>query len=340
MKINSYIQKLDYPEYTKLSFERGKVNLARHSGLVKKYDYILAQDKVLIERIAKRENLQKENVLITAGADSALHHIAEVFLTIGKVAVIPVPEFGRFEFHTKVMGAEAFFVRHTKFPYSFDLKKITRAVKQKQANVLFLANPNNPTGELFSKERLVSFIKANTQVLIVVDEVLVEERGDSVAGLVNKFSNLVVVKSFSKLFGLPGLRVGYILANSSLVKLISRTVSPYEVSSVSILLVKRILKAEKSLLVEKKKELQNARTYLKKRLKLPLTKTQAAVGLISSSSQSISLFDYLLERGILTVVGRSFRGLEKTNSVRVVIESREDMKKLVAVLSTLKVGDR
>ncbi len=331
MNINKHVQMLEYPEYAD-SFKTKKVrlNLAQHKGRDEECNYTLSQDKSLLRSIARIENLKKENILITAGADAALHHIAEVFLDDGKIAVIPTPSFGRFEFHVKVVGGKIVFVGHQTFPYSFDLDKITKVAKANQAEIILLANPNNPTGELIDKKRLERFIIENKQRLIAIDEVLVEDRKDSLGEFVNSYKNLVVVKSFSKLFGVPGLRVGYILANPQLVRLLSKTVSPYEISSLSLLTVKRIL-SDRKYIGKVKRELKKARNLLKEHLSFPLTNTSASLGLISGSGKT-SLFDYLSKHGILTVEGRSFRGLENSNSIRIVINNVSDIKKLIRII--------
>ena len=121
MHINKHIQKLDNPEYANMPIPNVKINLAQHAGKDKLDDYILSQDKDLITNISKMEGVKGENVLITAGADAGLHHVAETFLDRGKIAVIPTPSFGRFEFHVKSTGAESIFVHHARFPFSFDL---------------------------------------------------------------------------------------------------------------------------------------------------------------------------------------------------------------------------
>lgn len=334
MKINRHIQKLEYPEYTNRSFGGVKVNLAQHKGRNDEYSYMVSQDKALIQGIARLEHLREANVLITAGADAALHHIAETFLDSGKIAVIPVPSFGRFEFHTKVVGAKMVFVKHSRFPYSFDLKQIEKVATETKATVIFLANPNNPTGELINKTRIKRFIEGNDRSLVVVDEVLIEKKRDSVAHFVSVYKNLIVVQSLSKLLGIPGLRIGYILANQELLRLIGRVVSPFEVGSLSLYTAKSLLR-EREYLSEREKELKEARNLLKARIELPLTNTDASVGLLEGL-QGISLFEYLRKRGILTVDGKNFRGLEKTNTVRVVITSKKDIEELVRAVKKYK----
>lgn len=334
MKINKHIQNIDYPEYTNRSLKNVKVNLAQHKGRIEEYNYMISQEKELIRRIAMLEHLKEENVLLTAGADAALHHIAEAFLDSGKIAVIPVPSFGRFEFHAKVVDAKVVFVQHSKFPYSFDLKQIEKITRKTKATVIFLANPNNPTGELIDKKRLERFVKDNKDCLVVIDEVLVDDVENSMSEFVTVYSNFVIVKSFSKLLGIPGLRVGYIIAHPSLPKIIGKTVSPYEVSSVSLQIAKRLL-ADKTYIFKRKKEFREARDLLKRKIALPLSNTEASVGLIDGGER-VSLFDYLQKHDILTVDGKNFRGLEKTNTVRITINSKEDIERLIAVVNKYK----
>lgn len=329
MKINKHIKELEYPEYATSSHKPSRINLAQQKGRDDTYGYALAQDRGLLRKIVKLESVLKENILITAGADGALHHVAETFLDMGKTSVIPLPTFGRFEFHTKVVGAKVVFVKHTNFPYSFDLKKITKVAKENEADIIFIANPNNPTGELIDKKLFERFIKEN-KCLVVVDEVLLEQIENSVAPLVNQCKNLVVIKSFSKLFALPGLRIGYIIANKKLLNEIAKTVSPYEVSGLSLEAVKR-MQVSRKYIKKMGNELQKARELLKKQLALSISNTDASVVLILGKN-NVSFFDYLLKHDILTVEGKNFRGLEETNSVRIVITNRKEMEKLIDVV--------
>lgn len=337
MKINKHIQKLEYPEHVGRPSISINLDLSQHTGRAEETNYLLSQDKEVLVIIARREKLEKECILLTAGADAALHHIAETFLDKGKIAIIPVPSFGRFEFHTKVVGAKPFFVKHTQFPHSFDLERITKIAQDKKAEFIFLANPNNPTGELISKKRLKKFIQDNADSLIVIDEVLVEEEKDSLSELVNTYNNLVVIKSFSKIFGVPGLRIGYILANPQLRNIIGKTVSPYEISSFSLHFLKTLLSKNKDL-NKRKRELRQTRDLLREELPFSLSNTGASVGLIKAEKNN-SLFEYLLKHGILTVDGKNFRGLEKTNMVRIIINSKKHIEKLIDIIKRYKSDD-
>lgn len=329
MKINKHIKILDYPEYASISYTVSRINLSQQKGKEDEYKYALTQDKELIGKIAKFEQVKEENILITAGADVAMHHVAETFLDEGKIGIIPLPTFGRFEFHTKVVGAKVIFVKHTKFPYSFDLAKITRVAKDKKADMIFLANPNNPTGSLIDIKELSKFIEENN-CLVVIDEALIEDTEDSVGKFINQYKNLVVIKSFSKLFAVPGLRIGYILANRGLIKTIGKTVSPYEVSSLSLQAIKRT-PIDRKYSQEAIKEVKEARGFLIKHMPLPMSNTHGSVALILGKN-NVSLFDYLLKYGILTVDGKNFRGLEKANSVRIVISNRKEIKKFISIV--------
>ena len=334
MHVNKHIKQLDYPEYANHSFVRVEINLAQHRGRGSVYNYMLSQDKELIQAIAKLEHLKKENVLLTAGGDSGLHHISETFLDFGKTAIIPTPSFGRFEFHAKVVGARVVFVKHSKFPYSFDLKRIGKTARETKASVIFLANPNNPTGELIHKTRIEKFIRENDHCLIAIDEILIENKRDSVAELVNKYKHLVVVQSFSKLLGIPGLRIGYLLACPELIKVLGKVVSPYEVSSLSLVAVKNLI-LDSRYINTRIEEIKEARNLLKAKLKLPLTNTDASVGLINGGSGS-SLYSYMLKHGILTVSIKNFSGIDEINVVRVIIDDKKKIRKLIKVIGSYK----
>lgn len=331
MNSNTHIQKLRYPEYAHATGVASVVNMAQHLGSEEQLAYTFAQDKKLLQILARQNKVGKDCLLLTAGADAALHHISETFLYKGKMSIIPLPAFGRFEFHTKVTGAQAFFVAHSRFPYSFDLSNITQVAKAKNASVIFIANPNNPTGEMIRKEILLRFVNDNAQSLVVVDEVLIENDTDSIVSYSKNCKNLVVVKSLSKLYKIPGLRIGYMVAHPACIALIGKTVSPFAISSLSIHSARKILMDKKSLQAVKK-SMVRARELLKRSVQLPITDTHASVCLVDAGTRKVSLYDYLKKHGILTVDARSFRGLGGVNAVRVVLTDVTNVKKLIKAL--------
>jgi len=346
--INKHIEQLNYIEYGgKNKFDKNYIDLQNDNSNYKNINnifrganvrnlflYEYSQNKDLIEFIAKNENIPLENILLTAGADSALHHTAETFLGINKKSLIPIPSFPRYEFHTKVVGAKPIFLNLFGKNELDKLEFIKAKLNQKKVDLLFIASPNNPTGESFHYKDLNNFLSKINKTIIVIDQALAGYFNDSLSPLVLKFSHVVIIKSFSKLYNLPGLRIGYIIASESLIKFIKKTISPYELSTPSIEIVKSYL-GNPFNITFRKKEVHKSIEYIKKNLELNFSLTKGPFMLIDGSKKIPFLYEKLLENKILTVNGKNFRGLEKKNTIRVILTNHQSVKELIKVINFL-----
>lgn len=349
--VNLFIKDLKYSEYAQRdSPVVGKLDL-QHTGNVKTPErltaflrkvniaeitnYRYAQDRDLLDKISSKEGLPKDNILITAGADSALHHIAEAFLTVGKKALIPIPSFPRYEFHTKVVGAKPVFVNVYGLNQDYKLQTLEAKMANDSYQVIFLDSPNNPTGEIFEEDKLRGFLKTVKESIVVLDQALSGYFEDSVSKLVLEFSNLIVVKSFSKFFGLPGLRIGYLIASKELMPYLLKTVSPYAVSSISILAAKIVLK-DKHFIEHSIKQVHKSLHCIKKNLKIRFSNSQGPIILLNGEKKTPNLGNQLAEQGILVLDGKNFRGLEATNTVRAPLTDYQATLKLVNAISSLR----
>ncbi len=346
--INKHIKQLDYIEYAgKNKFGKNYIdlqngnsndlhinNIFRSVDLRNLFLYEYSQNKDLIKFIAKNENILPENILLTAGADSALHHTAETFLGINKKSFIPIPSFPRYEFHTKVVGAKPVFLNLFGKNEIERLEFIKTQLNQKKINLLFIASPNNPTGESFHYKNMNNFLSEINKTIVVIDQALAGYFNDSLSPLALKFSNVIIIKSFSKLYNLPGLRIGYIIASVSIIKFIKKTISPYELSTPSIEIAKSYLKNPFNIAF-RKKEVCDSIEYIKKNLKLNFSLTEGPFILIDGDKKIPFLYKKLLDNNILTVNGKNFRGLEKNNTVRVILTDYQSIKKLVKIINFL-----
>lgn len=180
------------------------------------FPYIRPQEYLrAIQSAAKYAQVAPVNLFLTNGSTHALELIFSFFFRDNSRVLLPTPTF---TFYTKFEKAKR--LRFIKLPYrkNFSPDTILKSVKPGIAG-LYLANPNNPLGYQFSKREMLAIIKkaARVKTVIVVDEAYVEFSGVTVKNLVNRFSNLIVVGSFSKAFGWAGLRLGYVIANKKLI---------------------------------------------------------------------------------------------------------------------------
>ena len=165
-------------------------------------------------------NLQKENVAVCNGSDEALLLLALAFLKPGDETLAPVPTFSQYECVTQIAGAsfQAFMCSpHEPINISALLQKV-----RAKTRILFLCSPNNPTGAAYTKDQLTFILQSvPANILVVVDEAYGEYSDENLHPpahtLLSQFPQLIVLHTFSKVYGLAGLRVGYALAHKDLV---------------------------------------------------------------------------------------------------------------------------
>lgn len=350
--INSFIKDLKYSEYVErngikkdyIDLRHGYLDYSQIAAKFAKFfnkisksgvvNYMYAQDKNLLKKISQKENIPFKNILVTAGADAALHHISETFLTVNKRALIPIPSFPRTEYHVKIVGAKPVFLNIFGLSEKEKLNRILSKLTRDKIYILFLESPSNPMGEIFNLNVLAEFLERAKNTIVVIDQSLDGYYNNSLVELILRFSNVFVIKSFSKLIGLPGLRIGYIIASERLIQYLKKTVSPYEVSTFSLEAAKEFINNQR-LIAYRKKQVQSSIEYIRSNLKINFFQSKGPLILLDGKKDIVNLYSELLKQKIIVVSGENFRGLENTNTVRVSLSNFEYVKKLVKVVNSL-----
>jgi histidinol-phosphate aminotransferase len=190
------------------------------------------QDAVqdLREGISGLMNLPAGCVVPSSGGDQAIDLLSQVFLGKNERAIMVGPTFSMYRLRALITGAQCIEVQMTN-DFALPLPEILR--RAGRGGVLFVCSPNNPTGNQFGEEEVKSVLESFPG-LVVLDEAYVEFADFSLCRLVRNFDNLVVLRTFSKAFGMAGLRLGYILANEGwATDLLARAQFPYPVSSLA-----------------------------------------------------------------------------------------------------------
>jgi histidinol-phosphate aminotransferase len=190
----------------------------------------------LKDALSKRYGVEHERMVLGNGSNDMLELAARAFLTLGDKAVYSDHAFAVYPLATQAVGATGISVPAINFGH--DLDAMRKAAVEQQAKLLFIANPNNPTGTFLTAADLLGFLRAlPPQILVVLDEAYneylpVECRYDSVSWL-KDFPNLIISRTFSKAYGLAGLRVGYAFANAQVADMMNRVRQPFNVNSVA-----------------------------------------------------------------------------------------------------------
>ncbi len=190
----------------------------------------------LKDALVKRYGVAHDQVVLGNGSNDLLELAARAFLTVGDKVVYADHAFAVYALATQAVGATGISVAAKKFGH--DLDAMRAAAVEQGAKIIFIANPNNPTGTFLPGDVLLAALRAlPANILVVLDEAyneyLPEEcRYDSVAWL-KEFPNLIISRTFSKAYGLASLRVGYALGDTQVVDMMNRVRQPFNVNSVA-----------------------------------------------------------------------------------------------------------
>jgi histidinol-phosphate aminotransferase len=191
----------------------------------------------LKDALVKRYGVAHVNVTLGNGSNDLLELAARAFLAPGDKVVYSAHAFAVYALATQAVGATGISVPATDV-YGHDLPAMMEAAKNNKVKMVFIANPNNPTGTFLSPDELQIFLRGlPPEILVVLDEAYNEylpedKRYDSVSWL-KEFPNLIISRTFSKAYGLAGLRVGYAMAHEQVMDMMNRVRQPFNVNSVA-----------------------------------------------------------------------------------------------------------
>lgn len=174
-----------------------------------------------------------QELLLTSGVDEAIHLLCEAYLEADDEAFIVVPTFSMYQIFAAATGARVIQIPAGEgfaFPTAAILSRLTP-----QTRVIVLANPNNPTGSVASAEDLLRIAKSAPSAAILVDEAYFEFYEQTLVGRWREYPNLFVARTFSKAYGLAGLRVGVLLGCFEQMHAVRRIATPYNVNSVALI---------------------------------------------------------------------------------------------------------
>ena len=179
-------------------------------------------------RIARYLGVSPEELLLTNGGDDALRVFFDAFVDSGSSILICEPTFPMYRYYAEIYGARIAALRYGS-EMEFPLDGVITALRKKP-RVLFIANPNNPTGTLFQKEGLRRILKTATHTAVVMDEAYGEFSGFSAMPWIRRYPQLFVAKTFSKVAGLAALRLGAVIACKDSLAPVRRAMPPFPVN--------------------------------------------------------------------------------------------------------------
>lgn len=182
--------------------------------------------------VADAFGVSSEELLLTNGTDEAIHLICETYLEADDEALVIVPTFAMYEIYAAATGARVISIP-ARSDFSFPTGDVLAAITPR-TRFIAVANPNNPTGTFTPLSDLVTIARAAPDAALLVDEAYFEFSGESCAPRWRELPNLFVSRTFSKAYGMAGLRIGVLMGNKDQIRVLHRASSPYNLNSVAL----------------------------------------------------------------------------------------------------------
>lgn len=290
----------------------------------------------LKNKLAEWHGVQPERIIVGAGSESLIAMITRAFFSEGETALTASATFVGFFVSCRIKGIQLKQVGMSE-NYGFDLEKIAEALTD-EVKLVYLANPNNPTGTYFTKSELDSFLdKVPSNVLVVLDEAYYEFAKDYASdypnGLTYDHPNIIVLRTFSKAYGLAGFRVGYGIAAPDLITAMSKTKLVFEPSAPAQYAAMGALE-DHDFLEETCKMTHLGRVRIYETLgnfNIPFAESYAnSVMAVFDDEQEAEYFtNEMLKRGVIL---RRLPGFGLPNCVRITVGVQEEMDHFEAAL--------
>tara|TARA_Y100000589_G_C27199315_1_gene648721 strand:- start:16330 stop:17421 length:1092 start_codon:yes stop_codon:yes gene_type:complete len=226
------VLKLDWNECAIGPSPKVKIEIEKflNNGKINWYPDTL--NKRLINQIAYYCNLNTENVDYYSSSDAIHEYLARLFLFEKSKVIILGPTYDNFRAVAESYGAEIFLINaDAKDNFQPPLKKLIEAIENNNPNLVYLCNPNNPTGKVIPINFIKETISRFTNTAFIVDEAYFEFSNITASNYVNIKENLIITRTFSKAFGLASARIGYILANKIVIDLMRKIKNHKNISS-------------------------------------------------------------------------------------------------------------
>lgn len=293
----------------------------------------------VISSLKNYTKLEKSNLIVGNGAIEIIYNFCFAFLSKDTKVLIPIPTFQEYETAAKLNNCKISYFKT--MDLSENLEEFISKIPKN--GCVFICNPNNPTGKLLKKNQLLKIIKEAKKLstFVFVDECFIEmvpESNESILPYVKKFDNLFILRSLTKSFALPGIRIGYAASSKQIIKVLQKIKIPWSVNSLAQDAANIALKNKTHLVKSNsiiKKELNYLTNKISKLDGYDCNKSSTNFILIKTKNDSTSLQKKLLGKKILIRDCKNFRGLNN-HYIRIAVKSHKDNLKLVKALETVR----
>jgi histidinol-phosphate aminotransferase len=291
----------------------------------------------LKKKLSRKLRLAPKNLVFGCGSDELIILTLRAFVNQGEEVIIARPTFLIYELASRIAGAKIKFVPLDK-EFRYDLRAIKKAVTPK-TRVVFIANPDNPAGTYVNKDEVDEFMRGLPQDLIVYfDEAyyeLVEKRDFPQSLKYINSRNVIVARTFSKAYGLSGLRIGYGIARPEIIDYMNRVREPFNVNSLAQAAALAAIDDKKHLL-RTRKALREGKEYLYsnfRRMGMPYVESVTNFILVKAGSRAGIIYERLLKKGVIV---RNMDAWGMKNFIRVTVGTMPENKRFISALEEVK----
>jgi len=283
--------------------------------------------KFLSNHYYESRQFDSEEIGLFNGADAAINAIFNSFGDRDEIFLTTNPTFGYYSPCSEIQGMRKITCAYEGKNFLFPIKRFEEIIIKHKPKLIFICNPNNPTGTVLSAVEIIKLAKLNKKSLIVVDELYEKFNGDSLLPLIDfeKIKNIVIIQSLSKTAGLAGLRIGFAFGNKSIIKYINKVTGPYDVNSFAVTAALAALH-DKSYIDDYVSEVKKARLFIERKFESTTIRRHFGGGnyfLIWPNKNPTILTSQMREKGILIREMKNKKDIE--NSLRVSIGTQEQM---------------
>lgn len=287
----------------------------------------------LVQALSEFYKVEPRQIIIGAGSDDIIMMLTRAFLVPGDETIMATPSFPQYRHNAKIEGAVCIEVPLASGTH--DLEAMAAAITDK-TKIIWVCNPNNPSGTIVTKQQLEAFLaKVPQHVLVVLDEAYCEyiEEEEYPDGLdyIRDYRNVIVLRTFSKAYGLAAFRIGYGIGDPDVIRAINQVREPFNTTRMSQAAARAAL-ADQSFIADCRRKNREEIAYLTgqfDRLGLHYYPAYGNFILVDCQRDAKQLFEQLLQRGIIV---RGGHALGFPTSLRVTVGSREQNEKFIKAL--------
>jgi len=287
--------------------------------------------------LSTKLGVKQDQLIFGAGSDQIVEMIAQAYINPRDESIMPIPSFPRYETVTRIMDGLPVELKLDR-NYRVDLPAFSASITDK-TRVIWICNPNNPTGTIITKDEQTAFLDyVPKSVLVVLDEAYFEyAQGDIYPNsieLLEKYPNIIILRTFSKAFGLAGLRVGYAISSPEIISSLNKVRAPFNVNAAAQVAALAALSDDEFLYLSIKTNLLGKQLLYKEfsDLGLQYIPTHANFVMVNINLNSQEAFSALLREGVIVRPGIPF-GMP--DWIRVTIGTSDENKDFILKLKNI-----